>query len=664
MTPLQAALAASALLSLAAGQNPAPSQPPVRSPDVLRIGVDLVQIDATVTDERGRHVPDLTIGDFEVFQNGRPQALSAFSYVRTGTPEAGIGAPARRAGPGPTRPLAMNEVRRTIALVVDDLGLSFESTVRVRRMLQRFLDTQMQPGDLIAILRTGAGMGALQQFTSDRRMLQAAVDRVRWNMVGRISSFLDPGAAEKVDRLRDETFTAGTLGAIRYVIRGLSELPGRKSVLLLSDGFRLTDADDSYGRVLAALRAVVDAANRAGVVVYGMDMRGLVATGPTASEAEPSDPRGAEDALRASHDGLWALAQDTGGLFIRNTNDLTGGLARVLDDQRGYYLLGYVPDDSTFGGSKRRFHTLRVRMKRPGLRVRSRSGFFSVPDGPQRAAAPQSRMVAAVTSPFAGGHIRMQLSSFFGHHEKTGAFVTSVMHVDARDLTFTEKSDGSRVAEIEIVAVTFGDNGAIADQSSRRYTFTVSREAHDRVLSSGLVYRMQVPLKRPGPYQLRIALRDAGSDRIGSASRFIDVPDVKKRRLTLSGLVIEGAAPETAAAGDDAGDPQSSVAVRMFRRDSDARYVCSVYNARRGTGGQPQLHVELRLYRDGVEVFRSEPAGALLQADGTGTMVGGLLRFGPEMVPGSYLLELAVTDKLAKKAARATQTIDFEVLGR
>ena len=100
-----------------------------------------------------------------------------------------------------------------------------------------------------------------------------------------------------------------------------------------------------------------------------------------------------------------------------------------------------------------------------------------------------------------------------------------------------------RTAEIEVLAMTFGENGQVADQTSRRYTFTLTARSYERSLSAGLVYQVQVPLKVPGPYQLRIALRDVAGDRIGSASRFINVPDVKKRKLTLSGLLIEGVAP-------------------------------------------------------------------------------------------------------------------------
>ena len=100
-----------------------------------------------------------------------------------------------------------------MAILVDDLNLSFESIARVRAALRRFIDEQMRPGDLVAILRTAAGMGALQQFTTDRRALHAAADRVRWTMMGRISSFGASDLDERLEPLEKEIFAAGTLGA-------------------------------------------------------------------------------------------------------------------------------------------------------------------------------------------------------------------------------------------------------------------------------------------------------------------------------------------------------------------------------------------------------------------------------------------------------------------
>jgi VWFA-related protein len=554
-----------------------------------------------------------------------------------------------------------------MAIVVDDLNLSFESIPRVRAALRRFIDEQMQPGDLVAILRTAAGMGALQQFTTDRRALHAAADRVRWTMMGRISSFGASELDERLEPLEKEVFAAGTLGAIQYVMRGIEQLPGRKAILLLSDGFRLTDADMKYGRILNMMHSVADAASRAGVVIYGIDLRGLVSTAPTTSEGSaappPTDVAQRQKELADTKDSLDLLSHETGGFMIADTNDISGGVGRVLDDQQGFYLLGYVPPDSTFSSSNPRFHVLTVRVKRPGLRVRSRRGFIGRPARNPAVNAAENRMIAAVTSPFAGGDIRLRLSSFFGRSGDLGPVVQSVMHVDARDLAFTEAADGMRLAQLEVMATTFGDNGQVADQHSRRYTVRLTAERHAQALQSGFIYNLRMPVKRPGPYQLRVALRDVGADRIGSASQFIDVPDLGKRQLTLSSVFIQGlGAGGTTDGAVEVIDPDATVAVRRFRRGALTAYVCYAYNVIRDSSGKPRVESEMRLLRDGVEVFRSGPQPAQTSTDPGELPVGGTLQLGPAITPGSYLLELTVTDRAAKTTRRATRTIDFEVV--
>ena len=268
-----------------------------------------------------------------------------------------------------------------------------DSIARVRTVLQRFLDTQMQPGDLVAILRTGGGMGALQQFSADRRMLQAAVDRVRWNMNGRVSLFQSQGSINWT-RSENEVLSAGSLGAVAYV----DSRPLGTSWPQVGDPAlgRLPPHRLGRSTVDCGLRTVVEASSRAGVVVYGIDMRGLVRHRPNRQRQTPSAPAGRQAELRGTQNGMDRLAAETGGLFIKDTNDVSGGLARVLEDQQGYYLLGYVPDGSTFTDTTPRFHTLTVRVKRPGLRVRSRRGFLGVPDDQARARSPQNRMAAAV----------------------------------------------------------------------------------------------------------------------------------------------------------------------------------------------------------------------------------------------------------------------------
>ena len=682
---------------------------PAKEEGVVRISVTLVQVDAVVTDKQGKPVTDLGSSDFEIYEDGRKQHITNFSYVAT-QPEPTPATSKSEARsktplpPGPPTRLRPDQVRRTIALVVDDLGLSFESTAAVKDALKKFVDQQMQPGDLVAIIRTGAGMGALQQFTADKRQLYAAIERVRWNMNGRseIGAFAPIGGdasaggsiAESVDELRTEIYSVGTLGALNFVVRGLRELPGRKSVILLSDGFRLFNLDRSSQRVYDALRSLSDLANRASVVIYTIDARGLQTLGLTAAD----DVRGQsseqiEQALDArrqamfdTQQGLQYLAQETGGLAIRNSNDLGGGIRRVLDDQRGYYLLGYVPEYSTFRleQGRRRFHKIAVKVTTAGLHVRSRTGFYGIADEQTRPArrTPAQQVISALMSPFTSGDVHLKLTSLFGLDPKAGSIVRSLLHIDPQDLSFTVKPDGSHEAVMDLVAVTFTDNGRIVEQEGRTYTLKVADRHFAGFMQRGFLYTINVPVKKAGAYQLRVAVRDSSSERVGSANQFIEVPDIGKNRLTLSGLVISGSDPakqKTARqAADQAAqqsgsdkegavedfDPLAGPAMRVLRSGMYLDYGLLIYNAQLDPKTrQPQLETQVLLLKDGKQVFAGKVAPLSLgeQPDLKHIPASGRLRLGDEL-PGEYVLQVIVTDKLAKEKYRsATQWMDFEL---
>src|SRR4051812_37390246 len=160
------------LFASAFGQTPSTPAPQQGSDeDVVRITTNLVQVDAVVTDKSGRQVTDLKPEEFEITEDGRAQTITNFSYVNispTSTPGAAQPtAAAKVAGVQPARVRAQ-DVRRTIVIVIDDLGMSFESMSQTRSALKKFVDEQMQPGDLISIVRTSGGIGALQQFTTEK----------------------------------------------------------------------------------------------------------------------------------------------------------------------------------------------------------------------------------------------------------------------------------------------------------------------------------------------------------------------------------------------------------------------------------------------------------------------------------------------------------------
>jgi VWFA-related protein len=693
--------------------SPAPATqptPPAELDDeeVVRITTNLVQLDVIVTDKRGRQITDLKPEDIEVFEDGRRQKITNFSYIQTAPGVvAATPAPAaktdRNVPAPPPRRLRPEQVRRAVALVVDDLGLSFESTATVRRVLRDYVDKHLGASDLVAVVRTSAGVGALQQFTNDRRQLYAAIERVRWLPSGRgnIGAFspLRDDSLEKAMRegagggrssadadkeaedFRQEYFAVGTLGALNFVVGGMRELPGRKSVVLFSDGFSLYTPDrgrDRDDRVLQALRHLTDLANRASVVFYTMDARGLVYTGLTAADEaggrsaqEMSDEMSERDQqLFDTQQGLQYLADETGGLSVRNSNDLP--VRRILEDMSGYYLIGYRPSGTTFD---RRFHRLAARLvNRPDLRVRTRKGFYGVAEEALRPAprTRQQQLYTALTSPFASGGVRMRLTALFTQSPRMGSVLTALIHIDPHDLQLAKQADGQYEAKIDLAGVTFADSGQVVDQHGATQTLRMREETYQRLMREGLVYTLNVPVKKPGAYQLRVAVRDDATERVGSASQFVEVPDLKKDRIALSGIVMNGvsqsAAQAVAAAKEGAVEAggSGSPAVRRFRRRDVVDYACIVFNPRRDKAtGKPSITAQTRLFRDGELIFsgRETPVEPGAQTDPKRLVYGSRLTLGIDLVPGEYTLQVVVTDALRDDKRRtATQWIDFEIV--
>lgn len=690
--------------ALASGQTARPSASPTppAEEDVVKITTSLIQVDVTVTDGKGRIITDLRPDEIEIYENGKKQKISNFSFVsnaRESTEQVERRDPTAPAPP-PTR-LREENVRRTVALVVDDLTLSFESVYHVRRALRKFVDEQMQPGDLVAIIRAGAGVGALQQFTNDKQILYAAIERVKWNPngTGGVTAFaplqplVDTGLAVDVqpgDRTdegmlrefndnRTNYFVSGTLGAVNYVVRGMAELPGRKSVMLFSDGFTLYNTDAAgnidVSRVMASLRSLIDQANRASVVIYTLDPRGLQVTGLTAADntwgrsieqvQQEMDARSRQ--FKDTQDGLVFLARETGGFAIINQNDLNNGIRRVIDDQ-SYYLVAYEPDDETFDPARRRFNRLDIKVLRKDARVRYRSGFFGVGDDERPKAPTQTKgnMVYAITSPFAVNEIPVRLNAFFGVEPNQTTYVRSLLHVSAKDITFEDASGGDKTAKFDVLVVGFGDDGVALDSLAKSYTLTLNRTRYDEFQARGFVYDLAFPVKKPGAYQLRMAIKDTATSKVGSATQFVHVPDLKKKRLTLSGVAVENISVDVwnrrnAGGGAQEGDsnPLLDTALRQFKRGTVLNYGLNIHNARTPVN----LTSQVRVFRDGKQIFAGESKPVPPKLTNGAAAFLGSLSLPIEMEPGEYALQVIITDNNLKgKNRTAAQFIQFEVI--
>jgi VWFA-related protein len=376
------ALAACLLLAVALAISAPEAQQLSRADDqpVFRLSVTLVQLDAVVTDKRGRHVTTLGPDDFEVYQDGRPQPVVAVDYVETEDSWVDTsGLP-----PLPVDALKPADARRVVVVVVDDLRMSFESVYRARQGISRFLDRHFAPGDLGMIMTTsGAG---LSQLSYSPAVLKAAASRLRYSLFNvQAASALAP-----VDDILDtpdenfleRTFAESSIRRIADAIAAVREIPGRKSVVLVSEGFTVFGAGMDNAAIRDLLRRLVDRSNRAGVVIYGLDPRGLVPTGITAADNVRRGGAGIMArramALRDSQDGLRYVSGETGGFAVVDSNDIALGFSRIMADQRGYYLIGYQPEAGTVHPkSDQQYKRLKIKVKAKGLKIRTRAGFYA-----------------------------------------------------------------------------------------------------------------------------------------------------------------------------------------------------------------------------------------------------------------------------------------------
>jgi len=273
--------------------------------------------------------------------------------------------------------------------------------------------------------------------------------------------------------------------------------------------------------------------------------------------------------------------------------------------------------------------------------------------------------------------VGIRLTSLFGYDQTEGPFVRSLLHIDARGLTFTEEPQGRHRAVINVFTVALDERGQLSEPVAQKYTVRVRDERLEKFMRDGLVYELMTPVKKPGIYQVRAAVQDTESDRIGSASQFIEVPDINNKRLSLSGIVIsaasnnrgtartQGASSDQEPAND--AEVQTGPAVRRFRRGMRVKYGFILMNAQLDQAtGQPQVDTRVVLYREGKAVFTGPitPLNLRDLKDPKQIVAGGTINLGAELEPGEYVLQLIVTDKLAaeKKYQTTTRWIDFDLV--
>ena len=692
----------------AAGQIPQPSATPSRDDETVKITTSLIQLDVVVRDKDGKQITDLKPGDFVVYQDGKTQSITSLSYVDSVTTQkTEINGPKIKADKRePLSPPSNVRSRqgRIITFVIDDGNClaTADGTASIRDAMRKFVREQMLADDRVAIYRTRGGSSLLQMYTSNRDVLNKKIDKISLIPTGNCGSAFDPvrdkstikitgsgvdsfeSAADKLarkdmeNRERDNQ-VIGTVGVMRFVVERLKDVPQRKIVFLLSEGI-LAGFDTRAGD---ALRELADKASRASVVINTMSAKGVTISGMMSAQDEvlPGIINGVDQSIQvvqarvdeesALNQGLSYLAYSTGGKFVRNQNFLEVSLKKILDAETGYYLIGYQPDDETFRGKQ--FHRIEIKVNRPDLSVTSRKGFYGRTDKESQPVykTPDSPLFQAISSPFEETGMDIRLTTLFGNNASEGNYLRALFHIDGQDLRLTDEGNGDKKTVLDVVVVVLDEKGAVIDEFNRTYPIRIPKQGIATVQQYGLDFSTDIPFKNPGVYSFRLAVRDNSSKRLGSAGDFIEIPDLKKAKFIILGLIAYGS--------DQAGNPlipkqrpvnasfapvfsESVPSLRRFSQNSVLSYNYTIYNAKPDASGKPSLTREVRLYREG-KLLASFPEAQLKlgsAADLVRIEDKGNITIGSAIEIGEYVLQLIVRDKIGNKVS--SQWLDFEVV--
>jgi VWFA-related protein len=644
--------------------TPAAAQTPESQAITIKVGVEEVRIDAVVLDKKGQQVTDLTAGEFEVYQDGKLQKIISCAYINhSRTQEKAIVSPeAARAEQLISKPKPLKEnVQRTIVFMVSSSGAD------PRPHLQNFIESHMEHGDLVGFL--GAGPTTL---SSDKRELLARIKDIRAPRGGFSGVDAAIGTPQSSQLARplfaplDEDvirMLKAEIAPIRYAIRALRDLPGRKYLILtqpdiFSGGSALWVVQNRL------INEVADEAWRAGVVISTWE---YYHTWNANGRFNP-------------------LFKKTGGLYTDSYKDFLYKGKPALDAMNGYYLLSYIPPEKTFNNKKQdKYNRIGVYVKRKGMKVLSRDGFLASAGSSDFAAASSTNnLQQAMYSPILSNDLKLNLSSGYAYTPASGYFLRSWMHLDGKDLTFTKKTDASYSISLEMLSSTSDSSGRTQGTKNLQYNFTVTDPEIQQIRKEGVDLKSYLPVQNPGNYYVSAAIRDKASGKIGTGYQFVDIPDLGRSGLSLSSIFLINSIKDVSEikSGNIRAEVDSfnamrhwepidrSPALRTYKPDDDFDYLVVVYNAQDQDNPTPELEFQSTLFKDG-KIHSQDPPRAisLNEMDDMGRIpILKMLVFDRKIEEGDYILQLTVKDKPAEEKSRsklkprvAVQAIDFQI---
>lgn len=679
---------------------------------VLKLRSELVNVRAVVTDKNGAVVDNLRKEDFEVLENGRPQEVSFFSLEkiagRTRLPITATPDPTKKPpSAAPTPSSATSSTGRTVVLFVDTVNLTIPNARTLKSELQKFVNSSLGEQDQVALLTTTSALGVLEQFTRDRQVINRAIERLKpWQPETRTQFFTpflaarvlnnDPEAKQlalcilnyddglpcrwdaannpraarmnPADENRINARARGvllqavqrrkmTLSTLRAVAERMQELPGQKILALFSDGFSMLTPSGQPDT--AGIQSVVSRAARAGVVIYSFDTQGLKADAFADASFGTFMPPPAFSSYmsfssREYENGINALAADTGGKALFNTNNLNLGLERALDENSVYYALDYYPSDDT---DTNKFREIKVRVKNhPEYKVRAQRGYlpadFNREEQPLTA---RQRLIKAMTGLLPATTIGVAATAKYLEAEGDAAQVSLAIHADANTFEYATE-DSARAFDVELAVAVLDADGKLVKTINEQIKGALTTGQFEMAKRNGYKYAKRLELA-PGIYNIRVGLMETRTERVGTAIAWVEVPDLKKGGLTLSDLLLVNAAPQPKEQADvlqrvsRQGEP-------VFKSVDVLSCLFKIYNA----SDVANLQVQTEFARDGQAVFQTAWVAATTlmdDRDSKGINVSQQFKLN-SLKPGEYQLVIRVRDTKKKRTTQSETTLLVE----
>jgi VWFA-related protein len=520
----------------------------------FRSKTELVLVNVTVRDKNGNPVRDLKREDFTVLEDNKPQQVISFdlentdAVLSTATTEAPLLGktqlqPADPAQAVSTRPL---KDRRLIVLFFDLSSMQPDEIDRATTAAQNYVDKQMVAADLVSVVSLGDTLSVNQDFTSDRVLLKKALQAFNLGAgggfeagsTGTTEGTAETGQSFTIDDTEYNIFnTDRRLQALRSIADKLSHIEEKKSLIYFSSGMDRTGIENQ-----SQLRSATNAAVKANMAIYTMDIRGLQALVP-GGEAQNASLRGtspysgksvstAFDSNATTQETLVTLAGDTGGKAFLDSNDFGNVFTGVQQDSSLYYLLGYHSTNTARDG---RFRRITVRINRPGLKLDFRRGYYAPADFQHSTREDRERQLdEELASDLSTTDLPVYLSAAYFRIGDRKFYVPVSVVVPGSQIPFTRNNDQDKATLDVLGIVTDTNKRPVGDI---RDTVKLSVNTSQLVQRKNVQYNSGFVLP-PGQYHLKFVVRENQSGRLGSFETDLSVPDLKAAPVKMSSIVL------------------------------------------------------------------------------------------------------------------------------